>query len=67
MNFYANIGIYLFKVSDNINETCQKGFQRICHTFTYMDENMFLTCYKSLVCTVLEAGTKRTVKRCKLW
>ena len=34
---------------------CQKGFQRIIRrTFTYMDENMFLTLYKSLVCPVLE-------------
>ena len=43
------------RFSDHIKEICQKGFQRIIRrTFTYMDENTFLTLYKSLVCPVLE-------------
>ena len=45
------------RFSDHINEICRKGFQRIClirRTFTYKDENMFLTLYKSLLRPVLE-------------
>ena len=45
------------RFSDHINEICRKGFQRIGlirRTFTYMDEKMFLTLYKSLLRPVLE-------------
>ena len=47
------------KFQAHINDVCNRGYQRIAvirRTFTYMDKDMFLLLYKSLIRPVLEYG-----------
>ena len=47
------------KLQAHINEVCNRGYQRIAvirRNFTYIDKDMFLLLYKSIVRPVLEYG-----------
>ena len=47
------------KFQAHINNVCNRGYQRIAvirRTFTYMDKDMLLLLYKSLIRPVLEYG-----------